>query len=294
MLHFLQELNMGEFFDNFTNNGITTKEKLFYLNNDNLKLIKIPYAYRVRFLKRLKEIKNLDNIKKSINLKNKLSQIKTKKDIKQSKYEEIIIPKEEDDIELTHEEMRRTFTEAIYDFQRTHSKFNLDYNLNQESNTNNTSNTNGNDVNTVNDKMEDVIIDKGEYIEEKNCDKNNKVKSLLPLHCKKILCYQCWKVILRKDCFAKYEKPFCSERCCCIYESNNYTKCKNCGKKKKIVDCLPSFYDDKVHYCSLDCLEKIEPEKKNWMKKNLIEDDNESISSSLSNISEKPIDILDI
>ena len=110
VLTFLQELNMGDFFDNFINNGIVNKEKLFYLNNDNLKLIQIPYAYRVRFLKKLKEVKNLESMKKSLNEKGKLSKIKLKKEKKESKYEEIFIPKEEDDKEISDEEMSRTFT----------------------------------------------------------------------------------------------------------------------------------------------------------------------------------------
>ena len=55
---------MGEFFDNFINNGIINKEKLFYLNNDNLKLINVPYAHRVRFLQKLKEIENINSMKK--------------------------------------------------------------------------------------------------------------------------------------------------------------------------------------------------------------------------------------
>ena len=55
VLVFLQELNMGNYIDDFINNGITDKEKLFYLTNDNLKLLKIPYAYRFRVLKKLKE-----------------------------------------------------------------------------------------------------------------------------------------------------------------------------------------------------------------------------------------------
>ena len=87
VLIFLQELNMGEFFDNFIKNGITNKEKLFYLNNDNLKLIQVPYAYRVRFLKKIKEIENLESMKKSINLNGRLSKIKIKKDKNESKYE---------------------------------------------------------------------------------------------------------------------------------------------------------------------------------------------------------------
>ena len=75
VLLFLQELNMGEYFENFINNGIISKEKLLYLNNDNLKLINIPYAHRFRILKKLKESKNLENMKKNLNEKGKLSKI---------------------------------------------------------------------------------------------------------------------------------------------------------------------------------------------------------------------------
>jgi hypothetical protein len=128
VLTFLQEINMGEFFDTFINNGIVNKEKLLYLNNDNLKLLKIPYAYRLRFLKKLKEIQNIESMKKAINEKGKLSKIKLKRDKNESKYEEIFIPKEEDDREISNEEMSKTFTQAIYDFQKTHSKFYYDNN----------------------------------------------------------------------------------------------------------------------------------------------------------------------
>ena len=318
VLTFLQELNMGDFFDNFINNGIVNKEKLFYLNNDNLKLIQIPYAYRVRFLKKLKEVKNFESMKKSLNEKGKLSKIKLKKEKKESKYEEIFIPKEEDDKEISDEEMSRTFTQAIYDFQKTHSKFHFDEseeeNISQNDNniSANSSNinsletkttTNNNKINTEtnNSKIDNEIqnneeepIEVGEYVENKNNDEKNKVKELLPLHCKKILCYQCWNVILRKDCLVKYGRPFCSMKCFDKYENINYTKCITCSKKIKFVDSLPSFNNRKVYYCSLGCLEKLEPERKNWMKKNLIDDDNASVSSSISNISEKPVDILDL
>ena len=323
VLNFLQELNMGEFFETFINNGIINKEKLFYLNNDNLKLIQIPYAYRLRFLKKLKEIKNLEKMKKSINEKGKLSKIKIKKDKNESKYEEIFIPKEEDDKEISHEEMRKTFTQAIYDFQKTHSKFEFENNENEyeneiNENINNTFSGNSSNINSFetktnsnnnqasnneisNSKIDSEIqnneeqpIEVGEYIENKNTDENNKIKELLPLHCKKILCYQCWNVILRKDCLVKYGRPFCSLKCFDLYESINFTKCKTCSKKIRFVDSLPSFNDRKVYYCSLKCLEQIEPERKNWMKKNLVDDDNISVSSSISNVSEKQVDILDL
>lgn len=320
VLNFLQELNMGEFFDNFINNGITNKEKLFYLNNDNLKLIQIPYAYRLRFLKKLKELKNLENMKKSLNEKGKLSKIKLKREKNESKYEEIFIPKEEDDKEVSHEEMRKTFTQAIYDFQKTHTKFHFEHNdeenevnenIEQEL-SNNTSNINSYETKTSmnNNKIsqemstskvdsevqnnEEEPVEVGEYIESKNNDENNKIKLLLPLHCKKILCYQCWNVILRKDCLVKYGRPFCSEKCIELYDNINYTKCQTCSKRIRFVDSLPSFNNRKIYYCSLECLEKIEPERKNWMKKNLVDDDNVSVSSSISNVSEKQVDILDL
>ena len=123
VLTFLQELNMGNYIDDFINNGITDKEKLLYLTNDNLKLLKIPYAYRFRVLKKLKEEKNLENMKKHLNEKGRLSKIKLKKDI-ESKYEEIIMPKEEDDKEIDDEEMRKTFSQAVSDFQKTQNSFN--------------------------------------------------------------------------------------------------------------------------------------------------------------------------
>ena len=293
---------MGEFFDNFINNGITNKEKLFYLNNDNLKLINVPYAYRVRFLKKLKEIENINSMKKSINEKGRLSKIKLKKGQNESKYEEIIIPKEEDDIEVSNEEMRKTFTQAIYDFQKTHSKFefqknnneineSIDNNLSANTSSNikmSTEETNSRNENETNNFEEPIEV--GEYIENK--DKASNVKDLLPLNSKKILCYQCWNVILRKDCISKYGKLFCSEKCFKIYESINFTNCRTCSKKVKIVDCLPSFNNRNVYYCSLGCLEKFEPERKNWIKKNLIDDD--EVSPSKSNVSEKQIDILDL
>ena len=292
---------MGEFFDNFINNGIINKEKLFYLNNDNLKLINVPYAYRVRFLKKLKEIENINSMKKSINEKGRLSKIKLKKGQNESKYEEIIIPKEEDDKEVSNEEMRKTFTQAIYDFQKTHSKFEFQKNNNEinESIDNNISantssnikmstETNSKNENETNNFEEPVEV--GEYIENK--DKASNVKELLPLNSKKILCYQCWNVILRKDCISKYGKLFCSEKCFNIYESINFTKCRTCSKKIKIVECLPSFNNRNVYYCSLGCLEQLEPERKNWIKKNLIDDD--EVSPSKMNVSEKQIDILDL
>ena len=120
---FLKDLNMEIYFDNFIKNGINNEEKLLYLNNDNLKLINIPYAHRARFLKKLKEIETMKMMKKNINEKGGLSKLKLKKDEKNTIYEEIIIPKEEDDIEVNDEKQRDTFTQAIFEYQRTHNKF---------------------------------------------------------------------------------------------------------------------------------------------------------------------------
>ena len=126
---FLKDLNMENYLDTFIKNGINSEEKILYLNNDNLKLINMPYAHRARFLKKLKEIETMQIMKKTITEKGGLSKVRTKKSEKNSKYEEIYIPKEEDDIEMNDEEQRDTFTQAIFDYQRTHSNFN-----NQENN----------------------------------------------------------------------------------------------------------------------------------------------------------------
>ena len=63
---FLKDLNMENYYDQFIKNGINTEEKILYLNNDNLKLINIPYAHRSRFLKKLKEIETMQMMKKII------------------------------------------------------------------------------------------------------------------------------------------------------------------------------------------------------------------------------------
>ena len=123
---FLKDLKMEMYFDTFIKNGINTEEKILYLNNDNLKLIEIPYAHRARFLKKIKEIETMQIMKKNINEKGGLSKLKLKKN--ETKYEEIIMPKEEDDIEVKDEEQRDAFTKAIFDYQKSHSKFEEDNN----------------------------------------------------------------------------------------------------------------------------------------------------------------------
>ena len=272
VLLFLQELNMGNYFDDFINNGINSKEKLLYLTNDNLKLINIPYAYRFRILKRLKEDKNFENMKKNFNEKGKLSKIKLKKE-SESKYEEIIMPKEEDDKEIDDEEMRKTFTQAVFDFQKTQSNFN-----------------NNQEKEKDNSKDEDKIVEKGEYVEEKDKVDTNGVKQLLPLNCQKILCNFCFKAIIHNDYINIYNKFFCSEKCKVEYEKENYINCKVCSKKIKKIDSLPSFNNRNIYYCSLSCLEQLEPERKHWIKKNLIDDDESKNYFKIYN----NIDILDL
>ena len=276
VLLFLQELNMGNYFDDFINNGIINKEKLLYLTNDNLKLLNIPYAYRFRVLKKLKEDKNLENMKKYLNEKGKLSKIKLKKETKESKYEEIIIPKEEDDKEIDDEEMRKTFTQAVWDFQKTHSDFNNVINENEQEKDN------------LNEQ--EKVVEIGEYIEQKDKTDKTKVKELLPLNSHKILCYFCLKVILQKDCINKYDKLFCSKKCLIEYENENYIYCKVCSRKMKKIESLPSFNYRNIYYCSLNCLEQLEPERKNWIKKNLIDDDETKNFNMIKN----NIDILDL
>jgi hypothetical protein len=127
---FLKDLNMENYLEQFIKNGINTEEKILYLNNDNLKLINIPYAHRARFLKKLKEIETMQMMKKTITEKGGLSKVKLKKVEKNTKYEEIILPKEEDDIDIGEEEQRKTFAQAIFDYQKTHSKFENQDNIN--------------------------------------------------------------------------------------------------------------------------------------------------------------------
>ena len=121
---FLKDLNMENYLEQFIKNGINTEEKLLYLNNDNLKLINVPYGHRARFLKKLKEIETMQLMKKTITEKGGLSKVKVKKSEKNTtKYEEIYIPKEEDDIDIGEEEQSKTFAQAIFEYQKTHSKF---------------------------------------------------------------------------------------------------------------------------------------------------------------------------
>ena len=93
---------MENYLEQFIKNGITTEEKILYLNNDNLKLINIPYAHRARFLKKLKEIEKMKLMKKTFAESGGLSKVKLKRLEKNTKYEEIFIPREEDDIDINN------------------------------------------------------------------------------------------------------------------------------------------------------------------------------------------------
>ena len=185
---FLKDLNMENYLEQFIKNGINTEEKILYLNNDNLKLINIPYAHRARFLKKLKEIETMQMMKKTITEKGGLSKVKLKKFEKNTKYEEIILPKEEDDIEIGEEEQRKTFAQAIFDYQKTHSKFE-----NEDNNNNNELFTTGinnmkiinknkriNRYSDINEIKNDIIDNKLPNIEDKNKkeirDEDNKSK----------------------------------------------------------------------------------------------------------------------
>ena len=173
---FLKDLNMENYLEQFIKNGINTEEKILYLNNDNLKLINIPYAHRARFLKKLKEIETMQMMKKTITEKGGLSKVKLKKVEKNTKYEEIILPKEEDDIDIGEEEQRKTFAQAIFDYQKTHSKFENQDNIN---NNNELFATGINNMKIINkNKRANRYSDMGDDInsnETKNVNDSNKL-----------------------------------------------------------------------------------------------------------------------
>ena len=355
---FLKDLNMENYFEQFIKNGINTEEKILYLNNDNLKLINIPYAHRARFLKKLKEIETMQMMKKTITEKGGLSKVKLKKYEKNTKYEEIVLPKEEDDIEIGEEEQRKTFAQAIFDYQKTHSKFenqdiinnpdnkelfstginNMkiinknkkinrysdikdDINTNEIKNGNNINdnkllNIEGKNKNEKNDKdnkskksegvgenLEPVEI--GEYIENNDnynleAKKYNNPTEMIPggprvffpLNKQKTLCYNCLHMILEEHCIQKFKKPFCSLRCLEIFEKKNVTNCNFCGKKIEIINSIPSTLNEKIYYCSPECIQKKEPNENMIINKSQMIEQNFSPTSSET--SENAIDILDL
>ena len=324
---FLKDLNMENYLENFIKNGINSEEKILYLNNDNLKLINVPYAHRVRFLKKLKEIQTMQLMKKTFNETGELGKIKKRVESSNSKYEEIFIPKEEDDIEVGDDEQRKTFTQAIYDFQKSHSQFedldnkiitikksNNNSNDNKNKNKNNIISNNNNKISTdtntpiketpveENEKIEKEVnppVEVGEYVENKiteivnynNDTSKSEVKQFFPINSPKTLCYQCFHMILKNNCIHKYDKPFCSLHCLDVYQSKNITSCKYCQKKIIISDSIPSLLKEKEYYCSNICKEKGEPNGNKIFNTSQVMD---SVSPSSSDASENVIDILDL
>ena len=347
---FLKDLNMENYYDQFIKNGINTEEKILYLNNDNLKLINIPYAHRARFLKKLKEIETMQIMKKTITEKGGLSKVKLKKFEKNTKYEEIFIPKEEDDIEINEEEQRNTFAQAIFDYQKSHSKFENMDNINNNNelfttginnmnivsknkrinrysdiNENNTKNEIKNEIKMENESKNnnnEIIQDEdnkskksegvgeniepieiGEYIENKNLEikKYNNPTELIPgaprvffpLNKPKTLCYNCLHMILQEHCIQKFKKPFCSLHCLEIFEKKNVANCNCCEKKIEIINSIPSTINEKVYYCSPECLQKKEPNENLLINKSQLMEQN-NFSPTSSETSENIIDILDL
>ena len=351
---FLKDLNMENYLETFIKNGINTEEKILYLNNDNLKLINIPYAHRSRFLKKLKEIETMKMMKKTFTETGGLSKVKLKKVEKNTKYEEILLPKEEDDIEIGEEEQRNTFTQAIFEYQKTHSKFGNEENNNEffstginnmkiKKSNNNKRHSRYSEIkeeNNNNEKINEIKIDNidkidndekknknkkieednkskksegvgeniepieiGEYIENSNLEAkkyNNptEIKSgyprvFFPLNKPKTLCYNCLHMILQEHCIQKFKKPFCSLNCLEMFEKKNVTICKCCDKKIEIINSIPSTKTENVYYCTLECLQKKEPNENMIINETQIMDQN-NFSNNSSDTSENIIDILDL
>ena len=303
---FLKDLNMENYLDQFINNGITTEEKILYLNNDNLKLINIPYAHRARFLKKLKEIETMQMMKKTLTEKGSLSKVRLKKIEKNTKYEEIIIPKEEDDIDIGEEEQRRTFAQAIFEYQKTHNKFENQENNNEIFSTgiNNMKITNKNkstnrysnikediNYNEINDVSEDNKINNINNInieENKNkneIDEDNKSKKSEGVG-ENIEIIETGEYIENKNLEnKKYNNPTeLISGCPRVFFPLNKPKtlCYNCLHMILQEHCIQKF---KKPFCSLHCLEIFE--KKNVTNCNCCEKKIEIINSIPSTLTEK-------
>ena len=301
---FLKDLNMENYLDQFINNGITTEEKILYLNNDNLKLINIPYAHRARFLKKLKEIETMQMMKKTLTEKGSLSKVKLKKIEKNTKYEEIIIPKEEDDIDIGEEEQRRTFAQAIFEYQKTHSKFENQENNNEIFSTgiNNMKITNKNkSTNRYSNINEDIIFNeinednKKNYINEINninieekrtkIDEETKSKKSEGVG-ENIEVIETGEYIENKNLEnKKYNNPTeLISGCPRVFFPLNKPKtlCYNCLHMILQEHCIQKF---KKPFCSLHCLEIFE--KKNVAQCNCCEKKIEIINSIPSTLTEK-------
>ena len=336
---FLKDLNMESYLEKFIKNGINTKEKLLYLNNDNLKLINIPYAHRARFLKKLKEIEIMQLMKKTITEKGVLSKLKVKKLEKNSKYEEIYIPKEEDDIEIGGEQQSKIFEQALLNYQKSHNKFdnkdniiffrtglnnmtnNIDKNKSQTKISNRYFEINQikkNEIGKENKNFDDKDYKcKNSEGIEKNIDPidieentenkdliikkfNNPIdqtsefpKMFFPLYKSKTFCYNCFHIILEEHCIQKFKKPFCSLLCLEKFEKNNVINCSCCEKKIEKINSIPSNLNEKIYYCSSECLQKKEPNENLIYNKSQIMEQN-NFSPATSEASENNIDILDL
>ncbi len=282
---FLKDLNLEKYTELFIKNGINTEEKIFYLNFDNLKLLKIPYAHCKRLLRKINDIQKNDT---------KINKLKNN-----NKYEEIICPKEEDDIEQNEEEERRKFSEAILNFKKEINKT-----VNEEILKNKNSKPNILDnQNNINDKEDKIYKDESiNTLSNKNItnkidiSKQNKDRSqFFPLNKPKTLCHQCLHMILHDHCIQKYNKLFCSLHCVDVFESKNITLCGNCKKKIEIVYSFPSIIKPKTFYCSYECLNIKEPNENNDINKSLIINSQVFKNINPSNNNNEPIvDILDL
>jgi hypothetical protein len=313
---FLKDLNLEKYTETFIDNGINTEEKIQYLNYENLKLINIPYIHCKKILSKINEIskKNVNYMERKKNELDKLND---------SQYEEIILPKEEDEINENEEEQRNNFNQAIIDFKRNHTEIILE---NQNSTYNNIlTETSEISIEEKNNNNNSLIIEVGEYVENLNNNetlitnlnnsqnKINKSKNIsistspkkinrnlykidtskpsedarqfFPLNKSKTLCYQCLHMILEDNSIYKYYKPFCSLNCLKNFENKNLSKCSFCGKKIEIIYSIPSNIKNQTFYCSNECFKKSEPNE------NIIQDNKEE--NLLSDSNEEIIDLLE-
>lgn len=256
---FLHQLDLEKYLETFIQYGIDNNEKLNYLNDDHLKLIKLPYVHRVKILQKVNE------------LNCKLSNCKTNlRKFTHGDYEELICEPDSDYIS-SKQEQKRTFTEAILAFKKE-NMIPLDtiqensIKILHKTTINNEGKTakdwplkryqNEGDVQANLDKEEpEVIVEKGVYIEEINKNVNNYTHTSMPLNQKKSYCYHCLHIIKDKG-IAKYKKTFCSIHCLDKFEEKSITKCSQCLKKALIIECVK--VEDK-QYCSLECFNKGNP-----------------------------------
>ena len=303
---FLKDLNMENYLEQFIKNGINTEEKLLYLNNDNLKLINVPYGHRARFLKKLKEIETMQMMKKTFTEKGGLSKVKLKKLEKNVKYEEIYIPKEEDDIVVGEEEQRKTFAQAILDYQKTHSKFENQENSNDLF-ISGINNINATTKNKIIDRYSDcnqtyIIINndknpikinneiKLDTIENKNIneimqDEDNKSKKSEGIGENSELIEIGEYIENNNKEITKYNNPteFKSEGPRLFFPLNkSKTLCYNCLHMILQEHCIQKFNKP---FCSLLCLENFE--RKNVTNCNNCEKKIEIINSIPSSLTEK-------